>query len=719
MDNKLHTAGFRPRARVLDLLGEQLIRNHRLALFELVKNAYDADAPDVEVRFEHVDKPDGRIVVRDSGSGMDIDTVLNAWLEPGSDHREVQRKRGERSPVFHRLPVGEKGVGRFAVQKLGRKAKLITRRQGTNELVLDIDWQQLTSEHRYLADVSLEIVEREPIEFPEDAHGTLIIIEGLKDVWTRGDVRNLYRSVSSMVSPFNSRDKFNVQFKIEPHSEWLEGMFSPERAEDYALYHFEFRLDDEGFNWRYRFTPYTALITEKPEIKPREASGAGKESFGFFNLRPPPEDEFWYSTKGWDRREQVSLKDIGIGPIHGRILAFDLDHKIKRFSEGTGLTEYLKEQGGMRVYRDGMRVFDYGEPGNDWLGLNVRRIQVPTKRLSNNLFLGEVHLDLDASRSLTEKTNREGFVENDAFREFRHAVLSILTSLEAERTKDQKTIRSAFKISQDGDSHGIDVPDEAINRLREAVSKSEMAAELEPYISRVEETWREARNTLMSAVGGGLGLSMVFHEIERGVRGLVKGLDSEAEPETLRRMAHELADMLSDASFLVREGGKEGVNASEMVRWVVNITKVRFRYHEIHLVNAFESLKEQDFQIKGSRRMLVASLSNLVDNAIHWVKVATKKGEPRRCVWIGPGSNPDIQAIVVADGGPGLQDAPEDAVQPFFTRREDGMGLGLYYADMAMKAHGGALAFPEVGGMEIPKACQGAVVAMVFKGAEK
>lgn len=728
MANKLHKAGFRPRARVLDLLGEQLIRNHRLALFELVKNAYDADAPDVEVRFEQVNQPDGRIVVLDSGSGMDIDTILNAWLEPGSDHREIQRRRGERSPIFHRLPVGEKGVGRFAVQKLGRKATLVTRRQGGSELVLDIDWEKLTSEHRYLADVPVEIIERKPIEFPGDSHGTLIVIENLKETWTRGDVRNLFRSVNAMVSPFDSHDRFNVNFHLEPNSEWLEGMFEPERAADYALYHFEFTLDDDGFEWHYRFTPYDGLTTEKPIIRPRSEDGEGRESFGFFNLRPPLENESWYASKGRERSVPVSFNDypvghipkgLGIGSIRGRILAFDLDRQIKRFLEATGLPEYLKEQGGMRVYRDGMRVFDYGERGNDWLHLDARRVQVPTRRLSNDQILGEVHLSLDASPKLREKTNREGFVENEAYREFHYAVMCALTAFEAERTKDQKAIRAAFKLTPGDDPKGIDSPDFAINKLREAVLRSNLASELEPYVSRVEDTWREARNTLMSAVGGGLGLSMVFHEIERGVRGLVKGLDSQAEPDTLRRMAHELADMLSDASFLVREGGKEGFFASEMVKWVINITRVRFRYHDIRLVNAFDTLKDRDFPIKGSRRMLVASLSNLVDNAIHWVKVATKKEENRRCVWIGPGSDQDIRAIVVADGGSGFQDAPEEVVQPFFTRREDGMGLGLYYADMAMKAHGGALAFPDAGDVDVPKVCQGAVVALVFKGDKK
>lgn len=713
-----HKANFRPRARVLYLLGEQLIRNHRLALFELVKNAYDADAPDVEVRFESVENPDnGRITVRDTGSGMDLDTILNSWLEPGSDHRQQQRNRGDRTPIFHRLPVGEKGVGRFAIQKLGRHTTIVTRRKGAKELFLKIDWDTLTAGHRYLSDVPVEVVEREPQVFTGGSHGTLIIIEGIKDKWERGEIRRLYRSISAMVSPFESKDSFNVKFSVTPNNDWLDDLFSVERARDLSLYHFDFLLDDNGLKWQYRFVPYDALRAEKPEIREREANGTGEKSIDFFNLYPPPESGSWYRSKGRERKDSpAKLSKLGIGPIRGRILAFDLDRQIKRFTDASiGLSDYLREQGGMRVYRDGMRVFDYGEPGNDWLGLDVRRVQGPAKRLSNNLFLGEVHLKLEASTALEEKTNREGFVENDAFREFRYAVMCALMTFEAERTKDQRTIRTAFKTTHDDEPHGIDSPDSAINKLRKAVLGSNMAAELEPYVARVEQTWREARDTLMNAVGGGLGLSMVFHEIERGVRGLVKALDSDNDPAVIRKMAHELADMLGDASFLVRQGGKDGFTAADLVKWVVSITQVRFRYHGIHLSNAFETLRDRNFPIKGSRRMLVASLSNLVDNAIHWVKVGTQKGQPRRCIWIGPGSDPDVHAIVVADGGAGFQDAPEDVVQPFFTRREDGMGLGLYYADMAMKAHGGALAFPDIDDQEVPKACQGAVVALVFK----
>src|SRR5439155_11430499 len=112
---------FRPRARMLLLLGDQLIRDAGLAVFELVKNAYDADATTCAVSmFSITDPENARIVVRDDGTGMDIKTITGVWLEPGTEFRAEQRAEGRRSKKHHRLPLGEKGVGRFAAHKLGR-----------------------------------------------------------------------------------------------------------------------------------------------------------------------------------------------------------------------------------------------------------------------------------------------------------------------------------------------------------------------------------------------------------------------------------------------------------------------------------------------------------------------------------------------------------------------------------------------------------------------
>ena len=95
---------------MLQLLGDQLIRSADIAVFELLKNSYDADATEATVTLRLIRRPGkASIVIEDDGSGMTFDTVINVWLEPGTDHRSRQKEEGRRSPRFGRLPMGGEG----------------------------------------------------------------------------------------------------------------------------------------------------------------------------------------------------------------------------------------------------------------------------------------------------------------------------------------------------------------------------------------------------------------------------------------------------------------------------------------------------------------------------------------------------------------------------------------------------------------------------------
>jgi hypothetical protein len=126
---KTHKVPFKPRARLLLLLGDQLIKDPGVAVFELVKNAFDADSPSATVTMSHVENQTrGQIIVEDCGVGMDANTVTGVWLEPGTDYRVRQKDKGELTHKFRRVPIGEKGVGRFAAHKLGKRIRLVTRK---------------------------------------------------------------------------------------------------------------------------------------------------------------------------------------------------------------------------------------------------------------------------------------------------------------------------------------------------------------------------------------------------------------------------------------------------------------------------------------------------------------------------------------------------------------------------------------------------------------
>ena len=117
----------------------------------------------------------------------------------------------------------------------------------------------------------------------------------------------------------------------------------------------------------------------------------------------------------------------------------------------------------------------------------------------------------------------------------------------------------------------------------------------------------------------------------------------------------------------------------------------------------------------------MGALTNIIDNAIYWLRVARPKGAPEaqaRHIYV------DIVAdwlggptIMVADNGTGFQDPPDQLVEPFFSRRPDGMGLGLYYANIVMQLNSGRLEFPDRSDVELPPGIDGAVVVLVFKGA--
>ena len=149
------TSHFRPRARLVSLLGEQLIRDSAVGLLELVKNAYDADATRVDIELTNLSDVDETVVVvRDNGHGMSRREVTEYWLSPATGNKEEKKKEAERTRLGRQL-LGEKGVGRFAVQRLGKRVVLVTRAKGQDEVVVDLDWGRFESNGAYLDELGV------------------------------------------------------------------------------------------------------------------------------------------------------------------------------------------------------------------------------------------------------------------------------------------------------------------------------------------------------------------------------------------------------------------------------------------------------------------------------------------------------------------------------------------------------------------------------------
>lgn len=682
---------FRPRGRLLLLLGDQLIRDPGVAVFELVKNAFDADSPDVTIIMSALEKPSqASIVVKDRGVGMDAATVSDVWLEPGTDFRLKQKGRKDVTPRFRRVPIGEKGVGRFAAHKLGSKVRLVTRKAGCPEVVVEIDWNQFEGA-RYLEDVEVVVRERAPKRFSGKHTGTRLEISALRHVWTRAMVRDLARQVNAISSPFGRVGDFTTRLVLRGHEDWIHGLLDVKDVLKYAPYRAKCLMRGRKLTYEYEFRPFRAMDRVKPRTITRTVQLTSSNT-------------------------SLDLDEHHIGPVTVRLYIFDQDATVLRLGEVSdkrGLKDFLNESGGVRVYRGGIRVYDYGERGNDWLGLGGRRVNVPTKRLSNNLIVGAVTLDIDksmnlkANRGLIEKTNREGFVENEDYDVFRDAVVCAIQNIEVERNLDKRRIRNAYSPSRVREP----VIDD-LTTLREIIEKKKLDDELGPYLNRIETDFLVIRDRLLTSATAGLSLSVVIHEIEKGVGALAKAVETDKATHRIRSLARHLAELVEGYGALVRRSGVSHVRASSMMGQALFNLSPRLKAHKIEVV---KQAKRDDFQVKCSRRLIISTIMNLVDNSIWWLDNKWGEEEGKKKLFLTPLNDyRGKRAIVVADNGPGFIDPPELLIEPFVTRKPDGMGLGLHIASEVMKAQSGSLEFPDNSDLDLPREIDGAVVALCF-----
>jgi signal transduction histidine kinase len=703
---------FRPRARLLQLLGEQLIGSPRLAVFELVKNSYDADADHVKIRFLDLGWPSARIQVSDNGQGMSLETIQKVWLIPGNDHRERQRAGMERSPKHGRLPLGEKGVGRFAAHKLGDRIKVVTRAAGHAECFVDIDWSELLK-NEFLDDAEVTVTEREAEIFKGDKTGTVIQISSLRETnWERREIRDLYRQVTSIASPFGERhDSFDVDLEVPDHPEWIRTLPNVDAILNFAPYVFEFLFDGDTFSWSYNFRGVPGVRVE------RRTSRNGDDALQIAVEREledlDPASEPRHKRRGRITANGETIE--GIGPIRGRFYIFDRDREIlSRYGETRFVERYLDQNGGIRVYRDGIRVYNYGEPGDDWLGLDLRRVNAPTRNLSRNIIVGVVDLDLSLSRGLREKTNREGFVEDDALDRFKRLVLGALNVLETERSVDKAKLRAALGGTPDAPI-GMEGP---LKELRTIANKHGVGSELEPAIRKIEHDYASLRDSYLRSGLSQVGLATVFHEVERGVRMLARTINDPAMTlDRLREQAGQLQGVLESSTQLLRRTDRKRGSLREVIKTARDLNLIRFRLHGIKLTCPALEPDAPDAEPVFASSLVLGAVTNLIDNAIHWMRVRWPEEDTdvgrRLYINVVP-DYPEGPAIVVADTGTGFTDDPELLVTPFFTRRAGGSGLGLYFSNLVMQLNDGQLAFPTAEQVDVPEEFDGAIVALVF-----
>jgi len=726
MSGDVSRKNFKPRARLLLQLGDQLIRSENIAVVELAKNAYDADAKKCEVILRNIDdKENGEIIITDDGIGMTPEIVKNIWLEPGADIKELILEGKELPKNFgytaKRLPIGEKGIGRFGVHKLGNYIEMVTKNvDSTNEVVVKIDWDTFQNT-KYLEDANFFVEERRPEIFTGDKTGTHIYIKKIKTIWNDKLYRELHRSLTSLSSPFSKKTDFNVLLRLDikdtvKQNEWTKNLLTVNDFKEKALWTLNCTISGrEITEFSYKFKPWKSM----DKLSPRTIDTKSAEY-----------EKVIKSLK--NKNGQLDLGFFKIGEIKIEAYLFDLGSKVLSLGlqDKEAFNDFLAVNGGVRVYRDGMRIYNYGEPGDDWLNLDKTRINQPSQKIGNKNILAAVQISRTDSRDLREKTNREGFVEDQAYSIFHDAVQRAIEIFGQLRNIDKQKIRDFYEGSSKTEPVIYDIDElkesvhEKLDHLNSA-GKSEkefiehkeaIKKELFSSLDRIKQQYIKTNSILLKSAGAGLSLGVVIHEIEKRIKELSQVLEISNENfsvNKVRNLVKSIAKLVENYSVLIANEKKTKLDLKMIIEDAIFNTEFRLKAHKVEILKAFE--KSKPIKIRCSLNTLVGVLLNIFDNSIFWLDYHEIKNK-KIYIAIKKYDNDEV-GIIIADNGNGFALSPENAIQPFVSMKPGGMGLGLHIVNEMVKAYDGKLVIREYKETtDIPKDfSNGAIVELIFR----
>lgn len=676
-------------ASILARLGEELIPDPDQGLLELVRNAYDAGASRCTIELMSAESVGGTIVIVDDGVGMTRQDIADGFLVLGRS-RKVQRQHG-------RLMVGEKGLGRLAALRLGRRVTVETWPRGEAvRHVLELDWDKFSAA-AVVEEVELDIVTT-PTEGAGARAGTTITIRDLREALPKAKQESLARSLLLLSDPFGSDLGFEANLK----SEEFEDLSRMLRAEylGAAEYQLTASVDQNGIA-KAELRDHRGNTLASANHTDLRAGTASKIPYAC----PPAEFEMYVFLLG-GKSESANLKLRQLG--------------VRRVSN------WLKAVGGVHLYHRGLRVRPFGDPGYDWLRLNVRRVQSPEDRPSTNTAVGRVLVN-DEGDFLVPKTDRVGFVENEAFqelREFAYDATEFMARWRIDRSRQQREARR--------DKERTDV-DDASDQLTRAVSslppaqRAPVAEAVRTYTAaaRKRDEGRMADIQLyrtMSTLGAAT--SVFAHETDKPTERLLSLLT------ILRRRATKKLgddpqivgplDELDRVASGLRALTQMPLRLLKANRRRVAATSVGASAHEVlttfdyflrsNTINVETEFAESD-RVQAAPAALEVIVANMVVNA---VAALTSDPSPsvERTLSLTTTRSDNAVTLEVSDNGPGLVGISPEAVWRLGeTRREGGSGLGLTIVKDTVNDLGGevqALSSGRLGGatfiVELPAA---------------
>jgi signal transduction histidine kinase len=705
---------FRPYARLLTMLGDQLIKNERVALVELIKNAYDADASWVKVSFEGFDenfvgKDGSKIVIEDDGTGMTADVIENHWANPATPLKLQGKLAKRHTTKKDRVIQGEKGIGRFALLKLGRKVTLTTKTRSSaaeNVVVMDLstydeNFIDKSDAALFLDDLRLSLREVDPPEVIQSTQveiglrklkrpkqGTRIEIGHLASTWSRAKVEGVYKDLVRLQSIFalgEEADESADPFEVVIYRNGVYEPFADARQSDLAgllenrrVFHIEGRFEPKTKTYEFTVDGHRHSIPlNDPDITGMRIF---RDTFGTAVERP-----------------------FECGPFEFEFFIFDFAATTGKHKLDAADKELLRQHR-IYLYRDGIRVYPYGDPDDDWLLIDVRRGTVKAAEfVSNDQVVGQVRITQAANPGLRDKTSREGLVETgNPTSDFR-ALLQIFLAWVRKRPYAQ------YKIKAETGEGVSAFKEHAVQTALEAAAEAAQAAGTPPAVrEKLGEAARkytqerrylvQRAETTEHLAGVGLSVESATHDLTLAIRTATSSTDAliaqvgrpgEIDRDVLKRELLSIrgslgfiADQLKDMQLLFKST-KQRRKDIPVVELVTKVERLfRALLDRAGVAVRFETTGGP-LVAKTTDAVLLQVLLNLFDNSLYWLKSTPP---PREIEVLLDG---DRGIMVFADNGPGIrQDDIPYIFEPFYSgKAEEGRGLGLYIARQLLDRH--------------------------------
>jgi len=721
---------IRPYARLLTMLGEQLIKNEQIALVELIKNSYDADADWVKVRFENFGAnmkilQDSKIIIEDNGEGMTLDTIKGSWMNPATPNKFGKDGKAKKSNNKKRIIQGEKGIGRFAILKLGRKIKIVTRElSSSDEYIIDYDLSRFDDDFLseetengketkdiFLDEIKIKVEGAAPVNLIErdvkvnhelfsykkskgkisNAKGTIIEISNLKGTWTQKKVESIFGELSKLQSVFEKifkkrkKDKFEIGIEINE-----ERLTIAEENLELLSYLLEEKTVLKVTDGKFKNSDYSFSFKIN-EVK-------NKISFNDIELKEKKvfQDNFWDK----DRKEIDHLPECG--DFHFNFFIFDFNAKdVSKFYLKRKTEKSILKKHRVYLYRDGIRVFPYGDPDDDWLQVDMLRGTHKTGAyFSNDQVVGWVGISKDGNPKLKDKTNREGLIEEGTITKDFIACIQLFLSYVKESFYQKYLIDLKKKEEFDKRKRQLILSEfENLKKLLQGKnnkSQLKVAKEVEK-LYKAEKKYLEGRAESTEELAAvGLSVESASHDLmlmlNRGISGmndLIKDVMNESinndliidELQKLYGMFNFVKTQVADIQMLFTSGKKR----RRQIRVLDILEKVNNFYNRVlskaNITYEYDTIGSP-LVVKCTDADLMQLLINLFDNSYYWLSIIDNKEKKILVTLDGKKGK-----LIFSDNGTGIR--KEDAkyiFEPFFSGKgEEGRGLGLYISKRLME----------------------------------